>query len=200
MLNVVVLNWFDYLSRGAIYVERMRNMVSRHLDAPHEFIVITEKDLTSSHTGWFCKIDLFEMFDGDVFYIDLDCVISRNVDHLVRLGRTDRTKIWARDDWSYPVTNPMQGREATINSSVMFWSGRKDMRGADALIPETHGDQGILTQLFWPNGIALFPNDSIASWKYDAMQDRGYGDICVCHGEPKPHQLLDHQWVRDHWR
>lgn len=199
-LQVVVLNWNDYLSRGVMYVDRMHNMVERHLTVPHSFIEVTERDLKSSRTGWFCKLDLFDMFGGDVLYIDLDCIISRNIDHLVRIAATDRSKIWARDDWSYPVTRPTLGREATINSSVMLWSGLKDMTGADALIPETHGDQGIITQLFWPNGIGLLPNESIASWKYDAVQDRGFGDICVCHGEPKPHQLLEHPWVRENWR
>lgn len=199
MLSVVVLNWKDYLSKGNLYVNRMFCMVDRHLTIPHEFVVVTERDLQRDRIGWFAKLELFEMFNGDVFYIDLDCIVSANIDHLVELGRTDRTKIWARDDWSYPVTKPTNGREATINSSVMFWHGVKDMRDADALIPKTHGDQGIITQLFWPNGIGLFPNDSIKSYKYDVLQGKDPGPITVFHGEPKNHQVSE-AWVNQHWQ
>lgn len=201
-LNVVVLNWKNYLGQGGRYVDRMYNMVERHLNQPYEFVEITERDLSSSHTGWFCKLDLFEMFDGEVLYLDLDLVISGDIDCLVDYPRQiGRDCIYARDDWSYPVMHPTVGREATINSSVMYWRGSRDMRNADALIPDMHGDQGVLTQLFWASGgIYLYPPEWIKSYKYDYLQGRGYSPICVMHGEPKPHELLDHEWVRDNWR
>lgn len=198
-VTVCVLNWNDYLGRGAEYVEKMRSMVERHLRVPHFFEVVTERELPQGRTGWFNKLYLLEMFDGPVLFLDLDVVITDDISKLVWLGMSMPNRIWARDDWSYPVSNPRNGREATINSSVMFWTGRKDMTGAEKLIPVTHGDQGIITQLFWPDGIALFHPDLIKSYKYDYLQGRGYGPITVFHGEPKPHQVSE-QWVVDAWR
>jgi hypothetical protein len=139
------------------------------------------------------------MFDGPVLFLDLDVIVTANIDHLVEIARNDPTRIWARDDWSYPVTNPRHGREATINSSVMLWHGRKDMSGAEALIPVTHGDQGIITQLFWPHGIGLLPGKSIQSYKYQLRNNgEAPGPIVVCHGNPKPHELHE-PWVKQHW-
>lgn len=186
---------------GETYVSRMRNMVARNLTIPHRFVEVTEKDLPQGRTGWFNKLHLLEMFDGEVLYFDLDVVIAANIDHLVEFARRDKSKIYARDDYSYPVTKPSFGREATVNSSVMYWCGRKDMTGAEALIPTTHGDQGIITQLFWPHGLALFPSDSIRSFKYGMMRDGlPLAPITVMHGEPKNHQLGHVEFVAEHWR
>ena len=200
MLTVVCLNWKDYLGRGREYVDKLHNGVRRHLSVPFSFWEVTERTVPAGLDGWFNKLSLLEMFDGDVLYLDLDVILTANIDHLVKVLDKDRTKIWARDDWSYPVTNPRFGKEATINSSVMLWHGRKDMAGADKLIPVTHGDQGIITQLFWPKGIGLLPGESVQSYKYQ-VRDQGapLAPIVVCHGNPKCHELRE-PWVSQHWK
>ena len=199
MLKVVCLNWRDYLGRGSEYVGKIRRGVERNLTIPFEFVEVTEKDLPEGRAGWFNKLHLLEMFDGDCLYLDLDVILTGNIDHLADCLESDRTKIWARDDWSYPVTNPRYGKEATINSSVMLWHGRKDLTGAEALIPKTHGDQGIITQLFWPKGIGLLPGESVKSYKYDVRNGKSPGPIVVFHGVPKPHEVRD-AWAVECWR
>lgn len=198
-LTVACLNWRDYLGRGQEYVDKLRRGVERHLSEPHEFRVVTEDDLPAGRKGWFNKLHLLEMFDGEALYLDLDVIVSGSLDPFVAQLRSDPSRIWARDDWSYPVTQPRHGREATINSSVMLWRGRRDMTGADALIPVTHGDQGIITQLFWPDGIGLLPGDWVRSFKYDVMRGRPPGPVTVFHGDPKPHIVTD-RWVAECWR
>jgi hypothetical protein len=198
VLKVVCLNWGDYLGRGAEYVSKLWRAMDRNLTVPHERVEVTEKDLPPGRKGWFNKLHLLDMFDGPVLFLDLDVIVSGNIDHLVEIARNDTSRIWARDDWSYPVTNPRHGREATINSSVMLWHGRKDMDGAEALIPKTHGDQGIITQLFWPHGVGLLPGGSIKSYKYDVRNGKEPGPITVYHGHPKPHEVND-DLVRTHW-
>jgi hypothetical protein len=98
------------------------------------------------------------------------------------------------------VTNPRFGKEATINSSVMLWNGRKDMPVTEQMIRDTHGDQGIITQLFWPKGIGLLPGESVQSYKYQ-VRDQGapLAPIVVFHGNPKPHELRE-PWVSQHWK
>ena len=188
-MNVVVLNWKCYLGMGAVYVERMRRMVAEHLTIPHEFVEVTERDLPEGRNGWFNKLHLLEMFDGEVLYLDLDVTILSNIDRIVEVARTDPTRIWARNDFSYPLPPCRNGREATINSSVMLWNGRKDMSGAETLIPVTHGDQGIITQLFYPGHIGLLPENLIKSYKYHVLRGLGKAPIIVYHGAPKPHEV-----------
>ena len=188
-LTVVVLNWRNYLGRGREYVDRLHAGVRRYLSVPFRFWEVTEHDLPAGRDGWFNKLHLLEMFDGDVLYLDLDVILTGNIDHLVALAQSDRGRIWARDDWSYPISKPRPGLEATINSSVMLWHGRKDMAGAERLIPVTHGGQGIITQLFWPHGIGLLPNASVTSYKYGVQRGEKAGPIVVFHGNPKPHQV-----------
>lgn len=198
-MKVVCLNWNDYLGTGDDYVARLKSMVSRHLTVPHEFVEITERDIPRGRMGWFNKLYLLEMFDGPVLYLDLDIVITGNIDSIIDIGMSDQSRIFARDDWSYSVLKNDYGREKTINSSVLFWHGRKDMRGAESLIASTHGDQGIITQLFWPDRIGLLPGSMIKSFKYDHQRGNGNGPICVFHGKPKPHEV-DEQWVLENWR
>jgi hypothetical protein len=203
VLQVVCLNWQDYLGMGHEYVDRLRRMVDQHLTIAHTFTVVTEDDLPEGRDGWFNKLHLLEMFDGEVLYLDLDVDITGSVDHIVELARTDPSKIWARNDFSYPVTDKCQvvsdgyagplmnnGREATINSSVMIWNGRKDMSGVtEEMLKTIHGDQGIITRLFWPEGIGLLPEYSIRSYKYHILRGHESGAITVYHGTPKPHQV-----------
>ena len=198
-LTVCCLNAGNYLSRGAEYVAKLRRGVERNLTVPYEFIEVTETP-DNYPVGWFKKLTLLTMFDGDVLYLDLDVIVSGSLDRLVDIFGTDKSRIWARDDWSYPVTNPRIGLEATINSSVMLWSGRKDMsRLTQRMIDTTHGDQGIITQLFWPNGIGLLPGELVKSYKYDVGRGgQEPGPVTVFHGQPKPHQV-DDEWVRRCW-
>jgi hypothetical protein len=197
-LTVVCLNWRNYLGRGEDYVGKLRRGVERHLSGPYTFREVTEADLPAGRKGWFNKLHLLEMFDGEVLYLDLDVIVSGSLDPFVGCLRSDPSRIWARDDWSYPISQPRHGREATINSSVMLWRGRRDMARAEALIPVTHGDQGIITQLFWPNGIGLLPGDWVKSLKYDVWKGRSPGPVTVFHGDPKPHIVTD-RWVHECW-
>ena len=200
MLTVVCLNWNDYLGRGREYVGKLERGVKRHLSVPYRFQEVTEHDLPEGRTGWFNKLHLLEMFSGDVLYLDLDVILTASLDPLLESLESDRSRIWARDDWSYPVTNPRHGKEATINSSVMLWHGRKDMAVTERMLKETHGDQGIITQLFWPAGIGLLPKSLITSYKYDLLRDgKAPGAVVVCHGLPKPHHLRE-PWVGEHWK
>jgi len=200
MLTVVCLNWHNYRGRGDVWVTKLRNMVERNLTIPHAFVEVTERDLPPGRIGWFNKLSLLEMFDGDVLYLDLDIVITANINHVVERLYENRSLIWARDDWSYSIVNPRSGREATINSSVMLWSGRQDMSGVtDEMLLKTHGDQGIISQLFWPHRIGLLPEESIQSYRYGLlMRDEPPAPIVVFHGEPKPDLCWD-EFVLEHW-
>ena len=202
MVKVVCLNWRDYLGMGDRYVANLRGMVRRNLTLPYEFLCVTERDVPDGRTGWWNKLSLLELFDGEVLFFDLDVVITQNIDCLVEAGRIDPGRLWARDDFSYSRVNPKRGLDrdflrtlggpGTINSSVMYWRGRRHIEP----LAGAHGDQNAITAALWPDGIGLFGNDVIHSYKY---HPGALAPVVVFHGEPKPHQVGD-AWVRDHWQ
>lgn len=219
MLDVVCVNWRNYQGRGQTYVDCLRRGVERNLTLPHRFTCLTEKELGTSLKGWWVKMLLSEpgRFAGDVLYLDLDVIITSSIDHLVNLAATDRSKLWMREDFSYPYCRPRQdldpdtrrllGGPGCCNSSVMLWH-------ADALAPvwsewqsrsaqlmaERHGDQNVISPIMWPDRIGLLPERSIRSYKYGMVRDElGCAPIVVFHGNPKPHELKD-AWLSEHWQ
>lgn len=217
-LTVCCINVGDYLSRGAEYVGKLERGIARHLTQPYRFVRLTERELGTDLRGWWVKMKLAEpgRFTGTVLYLDLDVILTANIDHLVDLARTDTSKLWMRDDFSYslvtpkgsidPETRRLLGGPGCCNSSVMLWTD-------DALRPvwdawaansahymrELHGDQNAITQIMWPDRIGLLPNASIASYKYQIrMNGERPAPIVVTHGEPKPHQIRE-PWVTEHW-
>lgn len=218
MLTIACVKWGD--KYGPNYVTKLHSMCGRHFPE-HEFVCFTEapvdgivcEALPSSLPGWWAKVGLFQpgLFAGDVIYLDLDVVITRDCWDLVRLLDEDRTRLWALDDFSYSVVNPRRGLgpeqrrllggDGTINSSVMLWNPAKS--GVSKIwndftvekMDEVHGDQNWITQCLWPE-INLIPKGWAESYKYNNHQP---GPITVFHGNPKPPDVRD-PWVRDHWR
>lgn len=214
-LTVACVKWGR--KYGPDYVSKLRSMVQRNLSAPHEFACFTDwpsddfpcRPLLTDLPGWWAKIELFRpgLFRGDVLYLDLDVVITGCIDGLVDLLDSDRSKLWALDDFGYPLTRPRRGigpdmrrllgGDGTVNSSVMLWHGNTARavwdRWNPAKMDEVHGDQNWITQALWPE-INLIPRGWAASYKYG-----GAGVVRVFHGDPKPHQVAD-DWVRACWR
>jgi hypothetical protein len=219
VLSVVCINWCNYLGRGEEYVSRLRRAVARNLTKPHEFVCLTEKELGTDLKGWWVKMLLTQpgRFVGPVMYLDLDVTITRNIDHIVDLAATDKTKLWARDDFSYSYRKPkaldaaamrLLGGRGCINSSVMLWD-------SDALAPiweqwqkhsakfmaEAHGDQNVISSIMCPSDrIGYLPDDSVQSFKYGILRNRERpGPIVVFHGQPKISDLPPSHEVRRIW-
>lgn len=220
MLTVVCINWKNYLGRGWDYVERLHSGIRRNLTIPHEFVCLTETELGTDLKGWWVKMRLAESgrFNGWVLYLDLDVVITANIDHLVELAMKDPSKLWMREDFSYPYSRPRQdldpvtqillGGPGCCNSSVMLWHGDTlaplwDVWQAHAseFMATHHGDQNTISSVLWPKGkIALLPDASIQSFKY-GMQMRGEppAPIVVFHGKPKVSDLPARDPLRQVW-
>lgn len=200
------------------YVLKLRNMVSRNLTVPHSFVCFTEspvpgvycRALPSDLPTWWGKIGLFKpgLLTGDVLYLDLDVVITDEINGMVSLLESDRDRLWIRDDFSYSLRHPrhglspetriLLGGEGCCNSSVMLWHGDacRDIwdRFDPACMDVLHGDQNYITQMLWPEKIRLLPDQWASSYKYG-----GCGAVRVFHGSPKPHEVRE-QWVSECWR
>jgi len=114
---------------GREYIERLRNMVSRHLTVPYEFVCITDdqhpipgvrsivQPIKNYKKIWWHKVHMFDPglpIQGRILYFDLDVVIHNNIDKLTIghgntfLGIKDFNRKF-HPAWMY------------LNSSVMSW-------------------------------------------------------------------------------
>jgi len=82
------------------YVQRLKNMVDENTSIPHEFICLTDDpsiesiceiiQLRNNFPGWWSKIELFrsDLPDDHYLFFDLDTVIFRGIDELMRLAQS----------------------------------------------------------------------------------------------------------------
>ena len=214
------------------YVNRLYNMVKRNLTIPFTMVCLTDNktgidsnilclDLPKELTGWWCKPYMYSAdlpLNGTVLYMDLDVVVSGNLNKLFD---------YEPDNWCVirDFTRAMQPQWEKYNSSVVrfkvgqlhnVWAEfRKDPQ---KIIRSHFGDQDWL----WTaaKGTAkLWPDEWIQSWKWEIRKDRHLQSgtkgnrkfrtvedvvppdeccICVFHGDPNPHNC-DDPWVRNNW-
>ena len=145
---------------GREYIERLRNMVSRHLTVPYEFVCITDdqhlipgvrsivQPIKNYKKIWWHKVHMFDPglpIQGRILYFDLDVVIHANIDSLAIghghsfLGIKDFNRKF-HASWTY------------LNSSVMSWM---------------HGSQSHIYQEFNnnPNEAQKLQGDQDWIWK-----------------------------------
>lgn len=138
VLTVVCFWWFDPHGKanhvyiyGADHVVMLKRMVERHLTVPHEFVCVTDKPeklpgirtVKLDRKTWvpgtrYVKLmlwrkDIAEVIGERILYLDLDCVVTRNLDHLVQ--RDEDVVLWR---------NPNFGgkRRARYNTSIMLFT------------------------------------------------------------------------------
>ena len=201
-----VLNGDKYRNEDA-YI--LRDMVARNLDTPHRFMCLSDRKIPGieclipeeSWPGWWAKLLLFRYAVGQVLYLDLDVVITGNLDRL--LSR----------ELSTPA-NWAQSGHGGCQSSVMSWDARHEDLGylADLFNPsllappangncgaygkhKLWGDQEYLTDIVGNPGESVVPMSHIYSYKYHCRESLPADASVVCfHGEPKPAQVND-KWV-----
>lgn len=220
---------------SADYVNRLYNMVKRHCTIKHEFVCLTEnpKDLDPNITvlplprdlaGWWCKPYMFSKdlpLKGTILYMDLDVVISDNIDKLFTYNPNSWCTI--RD-----FTRKMRPNWEKYNSSIVrFMTGQlsnvwenfnKDRKNIQK---RYYGDQDWLYVATANNPAKLYPDNWIQSWKWEIRSDRTFAPggvrgnrkfkaiqdvtppaeccVCVFHGDPNPHNC-DDPWVKENWK
>jgi len=169
---------------GPEYVERLRNMVARHITQPYKFICLTDDPtpitgvdlIVQPGAGyarpWWHKVHMFDPglgLEGRILYFDLDVVIHNNIDKLVNFPDQEFRGI--RD-----FNRKYHKNWNQLNSSVMSWPAglhadiynefKRDPRRAQQL----HGDQDWIWQL-GRNRIKFWPDEWIMSYKWE-IRDR----------------------------
>ena len=216
------------------YVNTLYSMVKRNLTIPFTFACLTDNrqgidkdilclDLPKDLTGWWCKPYMYSNelpLNGTILYMDLDVVISGNLNKLFDYEPGKWCVI--RD-----FTRAMQPNWQKYNSSVIrFKRGQLDhvwrdfYKDPNKVIKGHFGDQDWLwTATNKANPATLWPDEWIRSWKWEVRKDRHLQggvkgnrkfrtvedvvpdpqcSICVFHGDPNPHNCED-PWVRNNW-
>ena len=165
---------------GREYVERLRNMVSRHLTVPYEFCCLTDdqqpiegvKILYVANKGyvkqWWHKVHMFDPnlgLSGRILYLDLDVVIHDNINKLVE--NQGDTFFGIRD-----FNRKFVPKWDKLNSSALSWIAgtQSDIftiftkQSTTAL--KLHGDQDWIYHIA-RNRIKYWPDPWIQSYKWE---------------------------------
>lgn len=171
-----------------IYVERLRNMVSRNLSVPVTMHVWTEHDrsvspcyvkhcleewpgISGPKQSWWYKMQMFDAkhFDGDLLYFDLDVVICNDLNWVLQY---DTERFWTLRDFRY-LQHDTHNR---MNSSMMWWNVPRHQQVWEKFMHMTpssaqqryHGDQDFLQEAIDAQQRRFFPDGQIQSWRWSA--------------------------------
>ena len=190
-------------------VRIVKNMVARHLNAPHRFRCLADREIEGIDTfipdeqwpGWWSKLLLFRYASGQCLYLDLDVVVTGNLDRLLS---------WKL---SMPANWGIRDR-GWCQSSVMSWAGDYSVL-ADAFDPaELHppsngdcgaygkarlyGDQELINSVLGkPGGDNIGVMRNVYSYKWHCRNGLpADASVVAFHGEPKPGAVSD-PWVAE---
>lgn len=209
-----------------IYVQNLYNMVKRHLTKPFKFYCFT--DHTKIHKivkgdiifksfprhdfeGWWHKLQLFNPdtgLQGVNFYMDLDVVITKNIDCFVEHG----------NEMEFGIIRDFGQPQNTYNSSVMKWNNAimsdviwKPYMSERINHRKLQGDQNVITHYVQGKKILKpFPDEWTQSYKWLNRKGERYAKdrmtyeqdlnakVCVFHGRPNPHESTE-LWVKNLW-
>lgn len=224
MITICCLKW------GSLYKPEQYNilysMVARNLSIPFSFVCLTDDaqglrpeiqcyPIPHDLPYWWGKVALYkESIPGvsteKVLFLDTDVVILGSLDEIVNYPSDFAM---ARD---FPQANCPACYEKDVNGSVILLKvgARQEVwnKYVELGMPQmplsaagkgcfTLGGQGIINRYRIP--VDQFPDSWVRSYKDNNMAVNGPGKDCVIaffHGQPKPWDVLHHDWVRNNWR
>lgn len=169
-----------------IYVERLYNMITRHMPQPIRFHVWTEHDrsvppymikhcleewpgIAGPKKSWWYKMQMFDPrhHTGDLLYFDLDVVIVGDISWAVA---ESTEQFWTLRDFRY-LHNPTY---TGINSSMMWWNvsnfhwvwEKFCANPVSSVISQYPGDQDFLNQVLGPQHLRTYDRERVASWRW----------------------------------
>lgn len=191
------------------YVERLYQMLCRHLTAEVKLHVYTEEsrpvpapmikhnlvnwNIQNPKKTWWYKMQLFnpEHFSGPLLYFDLDLVIINNIDWIRQLPLQ---YFWSVRDFKY-LWRPTH---YAVNSSIMYWDTRKFGHVWQKFVKEDfgrvlqhyHGDQDYISDKIDTSERKFLDQNRVQSWRWQAL-DGGYDFPTRKHKNPKSGTAVD---------
>jgi hypothetical protein len=200
-----------------MYVERLRNMVARHMGLPYVFVCLTDQRERCDGTifvdvkeiglpGWWSKLVLFEPSwreTSQIIYLDLDTVIIGDLAPLADVPHEFailESPVRAHGVVSYPCK---------YNSSVMtiaggrcgfMWQRFDKQRSRLMLEHDRYGDQKAIEELYPDAAILnrLMPKGFFCNYR-DLTMIEPKASVINFGGNNKPHNCPIH-WVQREWR
>lgn len=193
-----------------IYVDRLYNMLTRHLTKKVRLHVYTEHNrtvpahmikhvlnewpgLSGRRRSWWYKMQLFntEHFAGQLLYLDLDTVIVNSLDWVLDL---DTKYFWSIKDFQSLWNPKFQG----INSSFMYWNTVsfakiwQDFSCQDIaqVRKKYHGDQDYISDVLEPTKRKFVDSTRVVSWRWQAL-DGGMNFVKRTHKIPNKGTEID---------
>lgn len=192
MIDVWCVFWGTKYHPGYVYA--LKRAVGEHLEEPHRFRCLTDRDLPNIETvrpphawpGWWSKLNLFAVADGPSLYFDLDVIITGGLDYLLP---------FARERFAAPA-NWAQSGHGGVQSSVMAWNGTwrdpEKRFDPDRDMARLWGDQEFLWELLGDDWTRI---PHVYSFKYHCTSNlRGDEAVVVFHGKPDPHEAGQWTW------
>ena len=178
------------------HVSWLKSMVQQHVSIPHRFVCLSDVPvdcervaLLHGWAGWWSKMELYRpnLFEGPVFYIDLDTVVLGNIDHLLEQPQFTLLRNLSRGVGAGSGIMAWQGDQSYLYD--IFKASPGKFMAEYCRHGSRWGDQGFLQehlkeQIYWQD---LFPGE-IKSFYFDLKSgDPQPGTKIVCfHGLPKP--------------
>ena len=204
------------------YVQKLYNMVQRNTTLEHNFFIFTDniemeidghvniRTFPETLNGWWNKMQLFrpDTLDGDTLYMDLDVVITGNIDCF--FNYEPEADFIGMNDFN-PDTKIFNSSVFKFKPEAMkskLWQPFTDDRTKWL---RYSGDQNVISDLIIGHpGTKSFHDSWKQSYKWYDRKGRRYhkgkwtfehnGEslVTVFHGEPNPHQS-DMDWVKKAW-
>jgi hypothetical protein len=191
------------------YVDRLYNMLRRHITPEVRLHVYTEADrevpvpmikhvltdwgIAGPKRSWWYKMQLFnsQHHAGPLLYFDLDTVIVNNIDWICQQSLR---YFWAIRDFKY-LWKP---QSTELNSSIMWWDTRCydavwqhfSNTNFDKILREYRGDQDYITAHVRKEEQRFFDPRRIKSWRWQCL-DGGYNFQTQKYLRPKTGTTVD---------
>jgi len=200
---------------NADYVNALAKGIKKNITVDHEIVCITDnatgfsKDIdrvipfSNDYPTWWGKLELFkhDQFANHVFYMDLDTIITGNIDEIVSYrgnfaGLRDFYALHSLGSgvmsWNPTETNLIYTRFVPRSREIITSYREGDQRWIDENKPSIDYLQD------------MFPNQ-IVSYKRHCINKQGQIEIpknarIVCfHGNPRPHSVNDER-IKKYWQ
>lgn len=196
------------------YVYRLYKSIKRNTNFCFEFVCLSDERearsrLKNDWLGWWAKIELFNL-KGRVLYFDLDTVILNNIDCIFEVVNGLGTNEFMGVKAFHPERCLKE--ETNFNSSIMAWNGNfkfiydnfdydKEKNNIDESM---FGDQDYISRELRVRNVKIrFWQDEIGglySYKKHCQGELPDDARVVCfHGNPRPREVKDLEWVRNNW-
>jgi hypothetical protein len=191
----------------AEWVRKLRDGVARNTTIPYRFLCLSDVDvpceripLRHNWPGWWAKIEMFRHVKDPTLYLDLDTVVTGNLDHFAKL------------EMDFAMLRNFH--DPNMVGSGVMWFGKPQKQVYDRFCDKPFkwikhhednrdfayvGDQAFVFDSF-VGRIHRLPMDTIKSYKMHCKNGLPEGTSLVCfHGSPKAPEIKT-EWMAAHWK